>query len=80
MLKEFRKMVTWIDLEHDPNRTPLPNMPILMIVDYEICIGYYDLEYGFQQLPIECRLSNHFNAKNVVPAFWAYMPKHPFSI
>lgn len=80
MNKEHKKMVTWIDHVHDPNRIPKPETPILMIVDYEVCIGYYDAKLGFQKMPIECRLSNHFNSKGVTPTFWAYMPKHPFEV
>ena len=80
MNKEHKKMVTWIDHVHDPNRIPKPETPILMIVDYEVCIGYYDAKLGFQKMPIECRLSNHFNSIGVTPTFWAYMPKHPFEV
>lgn len=80
MAKEHKKMVAWIDYEHDPNRIPKPNTTVLMIVDYEVCIGYYDVKLGFQVLPLEYRLSNHFNAKSVTPTFWAYLPKHPFEV
>lgn len=78
MNHEHKKMVTWIDHVHDPNRIPKLNTTVLMVVDYEVCIGYYDVKLGFQKLPFECGLSNHFNAKSVTPTFWAYMPKHPF--
>lgn len=80
MNKKHKKMVTWIDYVNDQNRIPKPEIPILMVVDYEVCIGYYDVKFGFQKLPIECRLSNHFNSKNVTPTFWAYMPNHPFEV
>lgn len=73
-------MVTWIDYEHDKDRIPNPETPILMIVDYEVCIGYYDLKFGFLKLPFECKMSNIFNSKPVMPTFWAYMPKHPFEV
>lgn len=32
MNKEHKKMVTWIDYVHDPNRIPKPETPILMVV------------------------------------------------
>ena len=80
MKNEHKKMVTWIDYAHAQNRIPKPETPILMIVDYEVCIGYYDVKLGFRMLPFECRLSNHFNDKSVTPTFWAYMPKHPFIV
>lgn len=80
MNREHKKMVTWIDYVHDQNRIPKPETPILMVVDYEVCIGYYDIKCGFQKMPIECRFSNHFNSKNVTPTFWAYMPNHPFKV
>lgn len=80
MKNEHKKMVTWIDYAHDQNRIPKPETTILMIVDYEVCIGYYDIKYGFQKMPIEYRFSNHFNTKGVNPTFWAYMPKHPFIV
>jgi hypothetical protein len=78
MNREHKKMVTWIDYEHDPNRVPKPNTLIHMIVDYEVCIGYYDVKLGFQMFPLECDIFNHFIAKSVTPTLWAYPPKHPF--
>lgn len=78
MAHAHKKMVTWIDYEHDPNRVPKPNTLIHMVIDYEVCLGFYDPECGFQRLPVECRFSNHFNSQSVTPKFWAYPPKHPF--
>ena len=80
MNHEHKKMVSWIDHIHEPNRVPKPNTTVLMIVDYEVCIGYYDFKLGFQMLPVECELSNHFNSKSVSPTFLAYMPKHPMEV
>lgn len=80
MNHKHKKMVTWIDHVHEPNIVPKPNTTVLMIVDYEVCIGYYDVKRGFQMHPVECELSNHFNSKSVSPTFWAYMPKHPMEV
>ena len=80
MNHEHKKMVSWVDYIHEPNRVPKPNTTVLMIVDYEVCIGYYDVKLGFQMFPVECELSNHFNSKSVSPKFWAYMPKHPMEV
>lgn len=79
MKNEHKKMVTWFDLKNQPTRLPPENTIVLMIVDYEVCIGYYDMKYGFQKTPVQCELSNHFNSKNVTPTFWAYLPEHPFT-